>query len=301
MPFYSVPPAYERVRRHIYDLKTRIALPALRVLPVGRSLLGRGIYAITIGNPMEANLMVGGVHGSEWITTLLMLRFADRLGEALRTGGCLSGMDVSRIGGERSVVIVPALNPAGIEIALAGAEAALFCQKEVTRMAGDTDLSRWQANARGVDLNHNFAAGWDILHQMEQAAGITGPGPTKYGGTAPHSEPETRAIVHFIQSYRPRNLYAFHAQGEEIYCRYGENTPPASVIIGELLSDLSGYALLDSEGTASHGGLKDWFIETYGRPGFTFEVGRGQNPLPIKDFPALYERLEKALIMVAML
>ena len=49
------------------------------------------------------------------------------------------------------------------------------------------------------------------------------------------------------------------------------------------------------KGMAANGGLKDWYIERFGRPGFTVEIGLGENPLPIGDFEAIYEKLKPAL------
>ena len=59
-------------------------------------------------------------------------------------------------------------------------------------------------------------------------------------------------------------------------------------MIGESLSSLSGYALSAPEGIASYAGYKDWFIQEYRRPGYTIEVGRGVNPLPITQFDSIY-------------
>ncbi len=101
----------------------------------------------------------------------------------------------------------------------------LGMEQQVSASCGG-DFSRWQANARGVDLNHNFDAGFELCKQAEQSAGILGPGPGKYGGERPESEPETRSICRFIRTQPVRQLYAFHSQGEEIYYQYGEHTPP---------------------------------------------------------------------------
>ena len=35
-------------------------------------------------------------------------------------------------------------------------------------------------------------------------------------------------------------------------------------------------------------GYKDWFIQDYDLPGYTIEVGLGENPLPISDFDRIY-------------
>ena len=44
---------------------------------------------------------------------------------------------------------------------------------------GSEDFTRWQANVRGVDLNHNYDAGFDAYKQLEPSLGITGGGPTR--------------------------------------------------------------------------------------------------------------------------
>ena len=53
---------------------------------------------------------------------------------------------------------------------------------------------------------------------------------------------------------------------------------------------VSPYRMDSPEGVASYGGYKDWFIKTYKRPGFTVEIGLGENPLPMEDFPKIYQR-----------
>lgn len=40
---------------------------------------------------------------------------------------------------------------------------------------------------------------------------------------------------------------------------------------------------------SGYAGYKDWFIQEYDRPGYTIEVGRGVNPLPMEQFEQIYE------------
>jgi murein peptide amidase A len=56
-------------------------------------------------------------------------------------------------------------------------------------------------NARGVDLNRNFAAGWS-LHGS--------PGSTYYSGPRPFSEPETQAARRLITAVRPKVTIWYH-------------------------------------------------------------------------------------------
>ena len=39
---------------------------------------------------------------------------------------------------------------------------------------------------------------------------------------------------------------------------------------------------------SGHAGYNDWFIQTWDRPGFTIEAGRGENPLPLSQFEEIY-------------
>lgn len=105
--------------------------------------------------------------------------------------------------------------------------------------------------------------------------------------TAPESEPETAALTGLCRQAGFRHVLALHTQGEEIYWRYGDNTPSRSRVMAEIMGATSGYAVADPEGLASHGGFKDWFIQEMGRPGFTLEMGKGENPLPLSDFDGL--------------
>jgi len=264
-----------------------------RVMLAGNSLLGRPIPLLAVGNPHSPVLMVGGVHGGEWLTVLLLLRFAEEVLSCLAAGCPLRGIDLNRSLQGRGLLILPCLNPDGTEIALNGPKAAGYCSPLVNRQWYNGCL--WQANARGVDLNHNFDAGWQHLHQLERRQGIVGPCPSRYGGEHPHSEPETQAVVNLCRRTGVGAVYAFHSQGEEIYYHYGSNTPARSYVMARLLADCCGYKVAQPTGTAAHGGLKDWFIQETGRPGFTFEVGRGKNPLPLTDLLPVYNRLAEAL------
>ena len=279
--FCTAPPDHETVCREIRWLTGRYR--ALKAFPIGKSVMGREIGALCIGNPRSAVTFVGGIHGLEWLTVSLMLRFCHEFIHALETGGQVSDIHVGRAMRNRSLVIIPCLNPDGVEIAL------------------HEESPAWQANANGVDINHNFDAGWKLLREMELGHGIDGPAPTRYGGPHPNSEPETRAAVTFCMAWQPRSLYTFHSQGEEIYYHYGKHTPNRSRFIAHVLASSSGYTVSRPEGLASHGGFKDWFIEKFHRPGFTIEIGRGKNPLPLSQLEPVYGQIREMMMIAALL
>ena len=65
----------------------------------------------------------------------------------------------------------------------------------------------------------------------------------------------------------------------------------------EILSAVSGYKLDLADGLSSYSGYKDWFINEFGKPGYTIEVGAGENPLPIEQFDGIYSDILEMLVM----
>lgn len=139
------------------------------------------------------------------------------------------------------------------------------------------------------------------MQEAARKAGKTRPGARQYSGPLPESEPETRAVTDLCRRADFRHVVALHSQGEEIYWRYGESTPPQSRMMAQVLGSVSGYRVAHPTGFASHGGFKDWFISCYRRPGFTLELGKGENPLPLTAFESLYAKAEEMLVLSLLL
>ena len=277
----------------------------LRGAVAGHSLLGRELPILlltpTRDEPIgERVLVAAAFHGQEWLTALCALHLCEEVCRAVRGGLSLCGIPMSRALRGRQIVFFPMVNPDGVEIALRGSAAAGEYADFVREHGGDTH-GLWQANARGVDINHNFNAGWQEMQALAEKNGKDRPGARQYRGQSPESEPETRAVTDLCRLYGFRHVVALHSQGEEIYWQYGEHTPPQSRMIAQVLGAASGYAVTDPVGMASHGGFKDWFISCFHRPGFTIELGRGVNPLPIEDFDSIYQKAREMLILSLLL
>lgn len=286
----------ENQRKMIFSLKK--AYPFLGVNVIGRSLCQRGILALTIGRSENPLLIAAGFHGQEWLTSLLALRFAEALLYSKAKKAPIWGISPAAV--SRGVVIVPCVNPDGVQIAINGIDGAGRYANEVSKISAASS-DKWNANARGVDINHNFDAGWNALREMEIDSGILGPSPRRYGGYMPESEPETQAIVALTKAIKPRTAIALHSQGEEIFWEYGSKRPPRSEELARIFAAASGYRLVENSGLASHGGYKDWFIEFFNRPAFTVEIGKGENPLLLSDFNGIRERTLPMLALAAVL
>lgn len=263
---------------------------------ISNSLCNRTIDYIQIGNPKNQVLLAGAFHGMEWLTSLLLLRFAEDICDSVKNKKTISQVHIERFLNKRGVIIIPCVNPDGVEISLYGSDYA--CEyKELVDKVSNNDTSRWQANARGVDLNHNFDADWQRLHNLEISQGITGPSMTRYGGEYPESEPESSAITRLCKYSYIDHAIAFHSQGEEIYWDFGKHTPKQSKNMANIMSMSSGYKVSSPEGLAIGGGFKDWFINEFSRPAFTVEIGKGTNPLPLSDIDDIYKKIHEMLVL----
>ena len=263
---------------------------------IGKSCGGKGIPMLKIGSGNNCALIVAGVHGSERITSTVLLMFIEELCSSLQNDGYLAGIKINRALMGRGIMFVPCLNPDGCDISLLGKKAGGdFADKIAAQCGGD--FTRWNANLRGVDLNHNFDAGWKELHRKERELGIIGPAPTRFGGFKPHSEPETLALVELCERKNIRHCMALHSQGEVIYWNYGNKTPARSRKMAEILASSSNYALDVPISIADGGGFKDWFIEKFQKPGFTVEIGKGRNPLPAESAESIYNQIKEMLTL----
>ncbi len=240
----------------------RVQFPNIPVFSIGKSVENRELFAIRLGHGSKRVFFHGTHHGMEWLTAKLLMEFAKDVAGGL--------YDADTLWKKSTLYLVPMVNPDGVEISKNG--------------------EPWQANASGVDLNHNYDALWERSKLAEADHGITSPGPTRYSGPFPESEPETRAMVNFTRQNNFDLALAFHSQGEVIYWDFCGTSPKDSLAYLDRFEAVSPYLRDTPEGIASYGGYKDWFIQTFKKPGFTIEIGLGENPLPLEDFPRIYAR-----------
>ena len=258
---------------------------------IGRSILGRDIECYKIGRGSRCALYLGAHHALESISTNILYLFAYLLLFGLSGFAAVNRVDIHRLLDMYTYYVVPAVNPDGIEMRLHGASGSPLCER-IMRMSGGR-LDSWQANARGTDLNHNYAAGFFEYKKIERERGIS-PGASLYSGEYPESEPESRAVANLVRVLEPKIVLSLHSQGEEIY--FGPRTDGRAERGALRLSGLTGYTPSLPEGTALYGGLCD-YTAALGIPSYTLEIGRGRNPLPESDIPRIFERLARALVL----
>lgn len=291
---------YKDLKRDISDLC--IMYPFVEHGSIGKSVMGKDLYYIRLGNGKNKVLYVGVHHSLEWLTGALLTRFAKDYAIAYATDTKLCNVNIRKLYKETSIFIVPMLNPDGVELVANGINNKNPYHKHILHICPDLDYSSvWQANIRGVDLNHNYDAKWHYAQMAEIESGIYKAGPTRYGGMYPHSEPETFSLVNFTIGLDFNLAIAYHSQGEEIFYDFEGSCPDGALKIADKISKLTGYSLSVPEKIASYGGFKDWFIYRFNRPAYTIEIGKGVNPIGFDQLNDIIEKNYPAILYAAII
>lgn len=266
--------------------------PFIEVGSIGGSVLGKEILYIRLGTGEKKVFYSGAIHGNEWITSLLLLQFAEDFAKAYESEQTLNGVNVGRLWKKVSVYIVPMLNPDGVDVvneAITEESVKASVERIAENYAQIPYPSGWKANINGVDLNLQFPAGWERAREIKFSQGYTTPAPRDYVGEGPLTEPESLAVYNFTIEKNFDLILAYHTQGEVIYWKYLDYEPPRSKEIALYFGAVSGYMVEETPESSGYAGYKDWFIQNYNRPGYTIEVGRGENPLPLTQLPKIYK------------
>lgn len=232
----------------IGDSARRVADPAT----------GHDLFALVLGTRADDPdvprvLLTAGVHGRETANPRLLLDWARSTLDRAAAG------DAARraLLDARTVVIVPVLNPDGLDTVVRGLE------------AGDADDAWHRGNhgkAGAVDLNRNFDNRW--------GAGDATPGGRHYRGPHPASEPEVQALQEFARALRPAAVYDLHSPGRVVLVPQGA---PDARAAAELVARATGYEVTTSadrwERPVGGGTVKDWAHDQLGAVSLTIETG----------------------------
>ena len=278
--------------------------PFLRTELLTETAFGRKIRTLVIGTGPRKVIYSAAHHANEWITTPILLKFAEEFAEAIKNEGTISGMDAKTLSDMVTIHMVPMVDPDGVDL-VTGAIAEGEGQYEIARRMAENYPAipfpdGWKANLLGIDLNLQYPAGWMKAREVKFSQGYTRPGPRDYVGRAPLDQKESRALADYTDDIDPDLILAYHAQGKEIYWQFDDIEVPGARELGERLAQVSGYTLTEPAEISSYAGYKDWFIKEFRRPGYTIEVGSGTNPLPLEQFDEIYRDNLGILVTAAM-
>ena len=203
---------------------------------IGISVAGRPLQVYKFGNGPIEKMIIAGIHGGyEWNTIVL----ADELIEYLENHPEI-------VPPEQTLYLLRAFNPDGYA--------------RSTGFGG-------RANDNNVDLNRNFPSYWQAEWPR---AGCWDYIPIT-GGTAPASEPETRALMAFVKAHEIQAFISYHSAALGIFPG-GQPPDPGSLSLAESIAAVSDYPYPPIEaGCAYTGQLVDW-LSDQGIPAIDIEL-----------------------------
>lgn len=162
---------------------------------LGKSVENRDIWGYKFGrcrtNSCTKILLTGAVHGSEYLS-----------GDLPRLIQYITDNQHEISGQDKEIYIAPNLNP-------------------------DGQVRNQRYNARGVNLNRNFAAHWQPCPQC---------------GSTYDSEPETRIARDLVYDFRPKYLISYHAQWPPYGIIFrGNDFNPTTINFANYVADRTGY------------------------------------------------------------
>lgn len=286
----DVPMTYGRCEETILALTAQYPFLGTEVLT--QTAGGRNLRTLVLGSGPRKVIYSAAWHANEWITATVVLKFAEAFARAVQEGKEIAGTDARMLAEQTTVCIVPMVDPDGVDLvtgAIGEEDPAYRKARSIAQGFPAIPFPEgWKANLAGVDLNLQFPAGWLRAREIKFSQGFDRPAPRDYVGRSPLSQRESRTMAGYTEYMDPDLVLACHTQGREIYWKFLDYDVPGAEQLGRRMAAVSGYTLAQPAESSGYAGYKDWFIQTFRRPGYTVEMGSGTNPLPLSRFDEIY-------------
>lgn len=187
---------------------------------IGQSVSGKDIVAYHFGEGDKEVLFVGGIHGGySWNTALV----------AYELVAYLEGNESSIPEGLK-VTVIPSLNPDGL--AEVTGKDGVFRSSDVSATEAERVAARFNAN--DVDLNRNFDCEWQSTGTWQDRS--------VSGGSAPFSEPESKAIRDYVDSHDIAGAVVWYSAAGGVYASQCNNGTMAKTSeLTNVYAQASGY------------------------------------------------------------
>jgi len=179
---------------------------------IGHSIQKRDMLVMRLTNEKAGKkddkpqvLFMATHHAREWVATEMAMRLIKYL-----TANYGSDERVTSLLDSVEVWIMPVGNPDGYQYTFTNER---LWRKNLRDNDGDGQITI----ADGVDLNRNFDGHWGYDNEGSDSRWAD----ATYRGTAPHSEPEVKALADFIQDNDFKFTLTYHTHGDLILYPWG--------------------------------------------------------------------------------
>ena len=277
---------YSQMTKDIKDLKK--AYPDLiDYKVVGKSEYGRDIYAVSLGKGKSTAFVNGSLHAREWISSTLNMYMLEQYAKGYADNRTIRGFNVRKTLNDTTLWFMPMVNPDGVTLQQFGLNSFPKSDRNALKRMnnGSTNFKRWKSNAKGIDVNRNFSAGWNNVRNDPGK-----PWHQNYKGPRPMSTKEAQAISKFVKDIKPKMSINYHSSGQVIYWNYNQkgSTYNRDRIRARQISNYTGYTLMG--GSRPAGGFMEWFGMNMGGTAITPELApyAGNTNPPVSRFAQIW-------------
>ena len=252
----------------------------------GKSLDKRNIYYVTLGNEKAKKTVYveTSVHAREYMNTKFIMNVIEDYCRGYDSKK-YQGKKYSKIFNNVKLVIMPMVNPDGVTISQYGPKKIrnATLRKNLYKIANGFSFKEWKANARGVDINRNYAEGFN-------REGAKAPAHKNYPGKTPVSEPETKAQISVVEKVKPNVVICYHQAGEVMY--HLNHTK-----LSNMLYPMTHYTHVLS-GQVQYGTFSD-YLDDRNILNCTLETGLVPAPVKNRQYKKIYKTNKNVLVAVA--
>ena len=110
----DVPVTSESCDRMIQQIVA--AYPFCRTEVIGTTAFQRPLRTLVIGSGQRKVIYSASHHANEWITTLVLLKFAEEFAQAIAENGVIYGIEAQKLAQAATVYMVPMVDPDGVRL-----------------------------------------------------------------------------------------------------------------------------------------------------------------------------------------
>ena len=109
-----IPVTSERNQQYLQQIAQ--IYPFTQLEQVGTTDFQRPVWMLTIGTGKRHVLFTAAHHANEWITALILLKYAEDLADAIQRGGILFGQRAKEMADAVTIHLIPMVNPDGVDL-----------------------------------------------------------------------------------------------------------------------------------------------------------------------------------------
>ena len=267
--------SYNDMKRDLKKLENAYG-SIFKVDIAGKSLDKRNLYYVTLGNAKAKKTVYveTSVHAREYMNTKFIMNVIEDYCRGYDSKK-YQGKKYSKIFNNVKMVIMPMVNPDGVTISQYGPKKIrnATLRKNLYKIAKGFSFKEWKANARGVDINRNYAEGFN-----------------RKGAKAPVSEPETKAQISVVEKVKPNVVICYHQAGEVMY--HLNHTK-----LSNMLYSMTHYTHVLS-GKVKYGTFSD-YLDDRNILNCTLETGLVPAPVKNRQYKKIYKTNKNVLVAIA--